>query len=156
MTYEFGNFGDFGDVFGVPPSIVHEYPIAAGFPSVTSSSGVATLDILKPVSWKRPGCCIFRAEKRGAGLSKDIGDTMLSRFLLFDNFSVDDDLLWPPQDGVTMLSLSVSAAEGLRSTKVGVGQMRLISTVSATEILRSVQIGWEPMPIFTRLPLLLW
>ena len=89
-------------------------------------------------------------------MSKDIGDTMLSRFLLFDNFSVDDDLLWPPQDGVTMLSLSVSAAEGLRSTKVGVGQMRLISTVSAAEILRSVQIGWEPMPNFTRLPLLSW
>ena len=55
-----------------------------------------------------------------------------------------------------MLSRNVSAAGCLRSTKVGVSETRLISTVSATEILRSVQKGCEIVPGFTRLPLLVW
>ena len=55
-----------------------------------------------------------------------------------------------------MLSRSVSAAGGWRSTKVGVGETRLISTVSAREILRSVQKGCEIVPGFTRLSLLVW
>ena len=80
---------------------------------------------------------------------------MLSRLLLLDGLSVDDVLLWPaPQEGVTMFSRSVSAAEGLRWMKVVVGDTGLISTVSATEMLRSVQRGWDAM--LARLSLLLW
>lgn len=85
---------------------------------------------------------------------------MLSRLLfLLDDFSVDIVLLsWSPplQEGVTMLSRSVSAAGGLRSTKVGVAETRLISTVSAKDILRSVQKDCETISGFTGLPLLLW
>ena len=73
---------DSGDVFGVPPSIVHEYPNDAGFPIVIISSGVATREYLKPVSSNRPkgGCgALAAAEEKGeGGLSTDKGDTMLS------------------------------------------------------------------------------
>lgn len=64
----------------------------------------------------------------------------------------DDDgvLLWPSQDGVTMLILSVSAVESLR------GDTRLISTVSAEEILRSIRRGGGAVPGLTRLALLSW
>lgn len=86
---------------------------------------------------------------------------MLRRLLLLllcalstadDDDDDDDDevLLWPSQDGVTMLSLSVSAVESLR------GDTRLISTVSAEEILRSIQRGGEAVPGLTRLALLSW
>lgn len=69
-----------------------------------------------------------------------------------DDDDDDDDevLLWPSQDGVTMLSLSVSAVESLR------GDTRLISTVSAAEILRSIQRGREAVPGLTTLALLSW
>ena len=132
--------------------------IAAGFPSVMISSGVATLELRKPVSSNRPSCCILPAEKSGAGLSRDKGDTMLSRLLfVVHGLSADDGFLWAdPQDGVIMLSLNVSAVEGLRSTKVGLGDTRLISTVSAKEILRSVQEGREGMPGLMTLTLLSW
>ena len=71
-----------GDVFGVPPSIMHEYPNDAGFPSVIISSGVATRECLKPVSSNLPtsvcGALAAAAAKRDSGLSTDEGDTVLS------------------------------------------------------------------------------
>lgn len=71
-----------GDVFGVPPSIVHEYPNDAGCPNVIISSGVATREYLKPVSSNLPTsvCGAFAAAeaKREDGLSMAKGDTMLS------------------------------------------------------------------------------
>lgn len=82
---------------------------------------------------------------------------MLSRLLLL--LDVEEDVLRPCQDGVTMLRRNAPAAEGLRcSRKVGVGgETRLISTVSAREILRSVQRGrTEVMPGFARLPRWVW
>lgn len=66
--------------------------------------------------------------------------------------SADGIFLWP-QDGPTMLSLTLSPDDGLRSTKVGVGDTQLISTVPADEILRSVQRGGVPMLILIRLAL---
>ena len=148
--YERGNFED------VTPSTLHEYPIVPGFPNIIISSGVAILELRKPVSSNRPRCCFLPAEKRGGGRSTVRGDTMLRRLLLLCALSMADDdddddvLLWPSQDGVTMLSLSVSAVESLR------GDTRLISTVSAKEILRSVQKGGEVVPGLTRLALLSW
>lgn len=78
----------------------------------------------------------------------------LLSFLVYA-LSAEDVFPWP-QDGATMLSLTFSADEGLRSTTVGVGYTRLISTVSAEEILRSVQRGGETMLSLTRLALLCW
>ena len=149
--YERGNFED------VTPSTLHEYPIVPGFANIIISSGVAILELRKPVSSNRPRCCFLPAEKSGGGRSTVRGDTMLRRLLLVCALSMADDddddddvLLWPSQDGVTMLSLSVSAVESLR------GDTRLISTVSAKEILRSVQKGEEVVPGLTRLALLSW
>ena len=167
--YKAEYFLDLGDVLngggdggeGGGPSIVQLYPIAAGFPNVRSSSGVAILELRKPVSSNRPSDgCVFRwTEKRGAGgRSRDKGETMLSRLLLLVVL-VEEDVLRPCQEGVTMLRRNVPAAEGLPcSRKVGVGgETRLISTVSAREIFRSVQRGrTEAMPGFVRLPLLGW
>lgn len=143
----------YGVPFGVPPSIVHEYPHAAGFPNDTISSGVATRECRKPVSSNFPSCCTLAAEKGEGGRSRDKGETMLS-LLLFGLYalSADNVFLWP-QDGATKLSLNFSVDEGLRSTKVGVGDTRLISTVSAEEILRSVQRGGETMLRLIRLAL---
>ena len=167
--YDGGNFGD------VPPSILHEYPIAAGFPNVIISSGVAILGLRKPVSSNRPMCCFFLpVEKRGGGRSTVRGDTMLRRLLLLllllcvlsmaddedEDDDDDDDVVlwpWPSQDGVTMLSRSVSAVESWRPIKVWVGgDTRLISTVSAEDILRSVQRGGEVVLGLARLALLSW
>ena len=71
-----------GDDFGVPPSIMHEYPNDAGFPSVIISSGVATREYLKPVSSNLPPsvCGVLAAAeaKVESGLSTDDRDTMLS------------------------------------------------------------------------------
>lgn len=146
----------FGVPFGVPPSILHEYPSAAGFPNDMISSGVATFECRRPVSSNFPSCCTFPAKRGEGDLSTDKGDTMLSllSFLVYA-LSAEDVFPWP-QDGATMLSLTFSADEGLRSTTVGVGYTRLISTVSAEEILRSVQRGGETMLSLTRLALLCW
>lgn len=151
-------FGDvFGVAFGVPPSIVHEYPVAAGFPSVVISSGVATLEVRKPVSSNRPPCCDFTVEAGEEGLPIDKGLTRLSLFLfgLFGLSANDNVFLWL-QDGLAMFGLAFSNDEGLRSTMVAVGDTRLISTVSADEILRSVQMGGEVMLSLIRLALESW
>ncbi len=90
--------------------------IAAGFPNVIISSGVATLECRKPVSSNLPSCCVRAGEKGEGGRSRDKGEIMLSLFLLgVVALSADDVLLWP-QDGATMLSRTFSADEGLRST----------------------------------------
>lgn len=52
-----------------------------------------------------------------------------------------------------MFSPKLLADEGLRSTKVGVADTRVISTVSAEEILRSAQRGGETMLDLVRLGL---
>lgn len=128
----------------------------AGFPNDITSSGVATLEYRKPVSSNFPSRCALPAEKGEGGLSTDKGDTTLSRFGFgLCAFSAVDWILWP-QDGAAMLSLNFSADEGLRSTKVGVGDTRLISTVSADETLRSVQRGGGAMLSLIRLALESW
>ena len=136
----------------MPPSILHEYPSAAGFPNDIICSGVATLECRKPVSSNLPSCGARAAVKGEAGLSRDTGDMISSLLKLFRwySLSMDDVFLWP-RDGATTLGLTFSADEGLWALGI-----EITSTVSVKEILRSVQAGGEAVLSLTGLALWSW